>query len=520
MKLLHKNIDKKFCGSVTLIAEQAEDMWHAYNLISVGDTLRSSTIRRVVNESSVGLTTTSRVHTTLTISVESLDFDTQASVLRVKGKNIEENQFVKMGAYHTIDLELNRKFTITKNEWDSVALQRIDDACDPSQNADLAAIVMQEGLANVCLILSSMTLVKAKIEMSIPRKRKGQCANHDKSLEKFYERIVQALLTHINFDIVKAVIVASPGFIKDQFYEYMNAYAVKNLPATKVLIDNKSKFLLVHSASGFKHSIKEIFEDSNLTSRLTDTKALGEVKSLEAFYQMLKIDPERAYYGYNHVEKASEADAIDVLLISDSLFRAQELAERKKYVKIVDRVRENNGQVKIFSSLHVSGEQLLQLTGIAAILRFPMPDLEDIVSDSEEDEDSARKHKTSEIKSNGHICTSSLVDEGSSNKAETASFYLNSNNASAANLIVDDDEEPATTSKINTSSKPISTIQPTVIAKTQPSTTSVSSQATASKQSKPSTNKGKNARFTNKENYKNYDYDDDDDGRYDDYDDY
>ena len=278
----------------------------------------------------------------------------------------------------------------------------------------------------------------------------------------------------------------------------------------------------------FKHSIKEIFEDTNLTSRLTDTKALGEVKSLEAFYQMLKIDPERAFYGYNHVEKASEADAIDVLLISDSLFRAQELAERKKYVNIVDRVRENNGQVRIFSSLHVSGEQLLQLTGIAAILRFPMPDLEDIVSDSEDDENSSRKHKTSEIKSNGHICTSSLVDEGSSNKAEAASFYLNSNNASAANLIVDDDEkdamEPTTSSKINTSSKPISSVQPVVIAKTQSSAASVSSQA---KQTKQAGNKGssKSGRFTNKENYfKNNDdyadYDDDDDGRYDGYDDY
>ena len=74
-------------GSVTLIAEEAEDMWHAYNLISVGDYLRSSTIRRVVNESSVGLTTTSRVHTTLTVCVKSLDFDIQASVLRVKGSN-------------------------------------------------------------------------------------------------------------------------------------------------------------------------------------------------------------------------------------------------------------------------------------------------------------------------------------------------------------------------------------------------------------------------------------------------
>ena len=97
MKIINRNIDKKSCGSVTLIAEEAEDMWHAYNLISVGDYLRSSTIRRVVNESSVGLTTTSRVHTTLTVCVKSLDFDIQASVLRVKGRVFEffEKYFIK-----------------------------------------------------------------------------------------------------------------------------------------------------------------------------------------------------------------------------------------------------------------------------------------------------------------------------------------------------------------------------------------------------------------------------------------
>lgn len=53
-------------------------------------------------------------------------------------------------------------------------------ACDPTQHADLGAIVMQEGLANVCLVTSSMTLVRAKIETNIPRKRKGQCSQHDK----------------------------------------------------------------------------------------------------------------------------------------------------------------------------------------------------------------------------------------------------------------------------------------------------------------------------------------------------
>ncbi len=30
-----------------------------------------------------------------------------------------------MGAYHTIELELNRKFTLAKKAWDSVVLDRI-----------------------------------------------------------------------------------------------------------------------------------------------------------------------------------------------------------------------------------------------------------------------------------------------------------------------------------------------------------------------------------------------------------
>lgn len=82
--------------SVVLIPEEPEDMWHAYNLISEGDQVRSSTIRKVQNETSTGSSSSSRVRTTLTIRVESIDFDTQAQVLRLKGRNIEENQFVKV----------------------------------------------------------------------------------------------------------------------------------------------------------------------------------------------------------------------------------------------------------------------------------------------------------------------------------------------------------------------------------------------------------------------------------------
>jgi hypothetical protein len=66
-------------------------------------------------------------------------------------------------------------------------------------------------------------------------------------------------------------------------------------------------------------------------------------------------------HSIKHIEKANEADAIDHLLIVDSLFRSHDLNERKRYVKIVDSVKNNNGQIKIFSSLHVSGERKLDL---------------------------------------------------------------------------------------------------------------------------------------------------------------
>ncbi|KAL1452797.1 hypothetical protein WDU94_006992 [Cyamophila willieti] len=385
MKLVHRNInDKDRSGVVVLVPEESEDMWHAYNLIAEGDSVRASTIRKVQNESNTGSSTSSRVRTMLTISVESIDFDTQACVLRLKGRNIQENQYVKLGAYHTLDLELNRKFDLSKSEWDSISLDRIETACNIEKIADVAAVMMQEGLANIMLITASMSLVRTKIEQNIPRKRRGDVKQHEKALVRFYESVMQGILRHINFDVVKCILLASPGFVKDKFFEYMYAEAVKT--DNKVLFENKSKFMLVHSSSAFKHSLKEILADPVVMTRMQDTKALGEVKVLDQFYSILSSDPSRAFYGYRHVAAANESQAVETLLIADSLFRNSDLNERKKYVSLVDSVRENGGEVRLFSSMHVSGEQLGQLTGVAAILRFPMGELEDLDEDEDEGE--------------------------------------------------------------------------------------------------------------------------------------
>ena len=52
--------------------------------------------RKVQTESNTGSVGSSRVRTTLTLCVETIDFDSQACRLRVKGTNLEENQYVKV----------------------------------------------------------------------------------------------------------------------------------------------------------------------------------------------------------------------------------------------------------------------------------------------------------------------------------------------------------------------------------------------------------------------------------------
>ena len=84
MKLLGKELEKDSSGSLTLIPEEMEDMWHAYNLVQVGDRVRASTIRKVTTESATGSTTSNRVRTTLTLEVTGIDFDTQVRQVDLK----------------------------------------------------------------------------------------------------------------------------------------------------------------------------------------------------------------------------------------------------------------------------------------------------------------------------------------------------------------------------------------------------------------------------------------------------
>lgn len=72
---------------------------------------------------------------------------------------------------------------------------------------------------------------------------------------------------------------------------------------------------------------------------------------------MLASDEQRAWYGPDHVSLAVDRGAVGTLLISDELFRAGDPEVRKRYVSLVEDVREKRGEVLIFSSMHESGQR-------------------------------------------------------------------------------------------------------------------------------------------------------------------
>ncbi|BGP28964.1 Translation factor pelota [Rhodotorula toruloides] len=403
MLLVRSNVNKDQSGSVTLRPQDDEDMWHAYNLISKGDELRASAVRRVTSESATGSTSSQRVHLKLTIQVDKVLYsalaqpdstsatssssaaDSSAPVaaasgtsgtttLHVSGKITSENEHVKKGAYHTLDLEIGRDFTIIKGEgqWDSVARERLREMTEPGRGADVGAVVCGEGTANICIITNHTTIVKQRIDVPVPRKRKGggTALGAERANSRFLHHVYDAVNRHFDFEQLKVLIIASPGFTKETVHSFLLEEAVRQ--NNKALIQAKSKFLLLHSPTHHAHSLTQILSSPEVSSQLKDTKFAQEGVMLEKFFKMLEENPLRAWYGESHVFKAAERGAIGKLLVSDELFRSPSVARRKKFVQLVEDVKAYGGEVLMFSSMHESGQQLNQLTGIAAILTYPL----------------------------------------------------------------------------------------------------------------------------------------------------
>lgn len=384
-KKIHK-IEDLGEDSVQLLPTDPEDMWHANNLIAPDDVVRAHAIRKIAKESATGSSATERVHTDLTIAVTSTFFDPAASSLHVSGRVASDNAFVSRGQYHTLDLELNRPFTLWKKHgWDSIAVQTLRDALNQDRDGAIAAVVMQEGIANICLITEYQTLVKSRVQSSLSGKASASASSKDgKVARRFFEKTLATLLRAIDFSQPRPLLIASPGYVANNFRQYVLEEGARL--ADKKLLALGRNAVVAHASSGNVYSLNQILKSKEVLGLMKERKSASETKFLDELGERLRKDDGRAWYGIRPVDKAVMEGAVGrgggVLLVNNDLFRSQDIATRKRYVALVDKVREDGGEARVLSSDHESGKRLASLGGLAAILTYPMLDLDD--SDDED----------------------------------------------------------------------------------------------------------------------------------------
>lgn len=224
MKIIKNGVThRNGSGFVKFVAQESEDMYHLYNLIRSGDVIEGSTVRNVVKETASG-SVKNRMHMKVRLQVDKIEFDAEQCSLRINGRNVQENEYIKMGQYHTLELELHHPYTLEKEFWDRLHLDSLYTAADQDRKAELLCVVVDEGLSHICLVTNNMTITKARIEKSFPKKNND---NYIKVKNKFFNEIYEQFRKHCDFNRIKVVVIGSPGYWNTDLYTYMLEQSAK-----------------------------------------------------------------------------------------------------------------------------------------------------------------------------------------------------------------------------------------------------------------------------------------------------
>lgn len=196
-------------------------------------------------------------------------------------------------------------------------------------------------------------------------------------MTSFFQKILDAITSNINFDIVKCIVVASPGFTKDQFGDFL-ANNTSNNKHYDTIRKNLSKFVYVHSSTGYKQAIQEILAKPEILNQIKNTKASDDILVMENLNNILAKDMERVVFGLKSILIAYEKDAIETLIVSDDFLRKISPTVRKEVTTIMKGLKEKNRDVIKMSSMHYTGEKINSFGGIVAILKYVLEELNEV----------------------------------------------------------------------------------------------------------------------------------------------
>ena len=371
MKIDINKIQPNQPGTLPIHIDNIDDFWTLANVIRNGDKLTGQVRRKVVRVLSNGKTQSQVKILKATIEVTEVDYQSGVDEMQVRGKLTHDLEDAKEGTFQRMLLSIGRPLSLYKSCWDKFSYDEIKEAGDEKSSANVAAVVMQSGLANICLIGRNSTVVTRKVTKSIPKvKVHGSNEKNAESKLKFFEMTAKAMISDINIDEMKCIIIASPGFLQSEFLSFLTSHKTEyNLQDAL----NKNKFITGVVPSGHPQELDALLSRPEMQKHVSTLKAAVQASSMQELLKQMSNNMDCVLLGNNILENFdSICEAIQKLMVTDEYIRALPFEDRLKFLKYKEILENMSVPVIVFSVKHQSGEQLEQLSGIAAILKYPI----------------------------------------------------------------------------------------------------------------------------------------------------
>ncbi len=178
------------------------------------------------------------------------------------------------------------------------------------------------------------------------RQREGALKEHFKKIADYMKEQFLSLGNNL-----KGIILGGPGITVNDFMnkDYVTGDLKKKIIGTKDL-----------SYTG-EFGLQELLDKSE--DLLSEEEVAREKKAMNRFFMEFRDNPKKIAYGQQEVLKALEMNAVDILLLSETL--AEEIIDQ-----LTEKAELGGSEVKIISIETREGTQLKDLGGVAAILRF------------------------------------------------------------------------------------------------------------------------------------------------------
>jgi protein pelota len=330
-------------GSMRILLETDEDIWHLYNVIETGDLVTASTTRREEKSADkLRAERSEKKRMTLGIRVEKIEFSDED--LRLKLLGIIESGPQDIGQHHTLIFEMGDNLLLTKNKWRDTQLERLKKAVADSKKPRIVFVSLDQDEATVAVLrqfgLKEITTIRSN--------RSGKQYEEKNKGDSYHSEIEDKLtpLMEPNMPLV----LLGPGFEKELLSEDLKKSGFKSIH-------------VYHTGQSGMTGVNELIKAGMGADILRESAVGVEMEAVEKLMAEIGKDG-LATYGPKEVDSAANAGAVDTLLILDSKLREQDLD------KVVRAVESQQGNVIVVSEQHDAGKELAALGGMGAILRY------------------------------------------------------------------------------------------------------------------------------------------------------